>query len=63
MHDFLDAALADDGVHLTAEVRVGEQLNHVCEPAARAVQAILALARALEAATHRDLGELEFLVV
>ncbi len=58
-HDLLDLALGDDGVHLLAEARVGQHLDHVHEPAARAVQAVLALAVALQAAHDRNLGEVD----
>ena len=61
--DLLDAALADDGVHLAAEVHVGEDVDDVGQAAARAVQAILAVARAIEAPADRDLGEAERLVI
>ena len=54
-HDRLDAALRDDGVHLLAEPRVREDLEDVDEPAAGAVEAVLALPRAIEAAQDRDL--------
>ena len=56
--DRLDPALADDRVHLPAHVRVGEHLEHVGEAAAGAVEAVLAVAVALDAAGDRDLGEL-----
>ena len=56
-HDRLDAALRDDRVHLLAEAGVGEDLEHVDEPAARAVEAVLALAVAVEAAHDRDLAQ------
>ena len=55
--DRLDAALRDDGVHLLAEAGVAEDLEHVDEPAARAVEAVLALARAVEPAQDRDLAQ------
>ena len=57
VHDRLDAALADDRVHLLAEAGVGEHLEHVDQPAARAVQAVDALARAVDVARDRDLRE------
>ena len=57
-HDLLDPALADHRVHLAPEVGVGEGLDHVREAAAGAVEAVLALARTIEAAADRDLGEL-----
>ena len=56
-HDLLDLALRDDRVHLLAEPGVGQHLEHVDEPAAGAVQAVLALAVAVEPAHDRDLGE------
>ena len=55
--DRLDAALADDRVHLLAEAGVGEHLEHVDQPAARAVQPIHALARAIDVPRDRDLRE------
>ena len=55
--DRLDPALRDDRVHLLAEAGVGEHLEHVHEPAAGAVQPVLALAVAVEPADDRDLGE------
>ncbi len=58
-HDLLDLALRDDRVHLLAEPRVGEHLDHVHEPAAGAVQAVLALAVPVQLAHDRDLGEVE----
>ncbi len=54
----LDPALADHRVHLAPEVGVGERLEHVGEPAAGAVEAVLALAVAVDAAGDRDLREL-----
>ena len=54
--DRLDAALRDDRVHLLAQAGVGEHLEHVDEPAARAVEAVLALAGAIEPAQDRDLA-------
>ena len=56
--DRLDPALADHRVHLAAEVGVGEDLDHVDEAAAGAVQPVDAVAGAVEAALDRDLGEL-----
>ncbi len=56
-HDLLDLALRDDRVHLLAEPRVGQHLEHVDETAAGAVQPVLALAVATEPAHDRDLGE------
>ncbi len=44
VHDLLDAALADDRVHLAAEVHVGEHVDDVRQAAAGAVQPVLALA-------------------
>ena len=54
--DRLDAALGDDGVHLLAQAGVREHLQHVDEAAARAVEAVLALARAVQPAHDRDLA-------
>jgi hypothetical protein len=56
--DLLDPALADHRVHLAAEVRVGERLDHVDEPATCPVESILALAVATEPAANGDLGEI-----
>ncbi len=47
--DLLDAALADHRVHLAAEVGVGEDVDHVGEPGAGAVEPVAALTAALEA--------------
>ena len=58
-HDLLDLPLGDHRVHLLAEARVGEHFDHVDEPAARAVQAVLALTVAPQAAHDRDLGEVD----
>ncbi len=55
--DRLDAALGDDGVHLLAEARVGEDLDHVDEPALGAVDAVLALPRAVQPPQDRDLAD------
>jgi hypothetical protein len=55
--DRLDAALGDDGVHLLAQARVGEDLEHVDHPALRAVEAVLALAVAVQAREDRDLAD------
>jgi hypothetical protein len=54
--DRLDAALGDDGVHLLAQARVGEDLEHVDHPALRAVEPVLALAVAVQAPEDRDLA-------
>ena len=55
--DRLDAALRDDRVHLLAQAGVGEHLEHVDQPAARAVEAVLALAGAVQPAHDRDLAQ------
>ena len=55
--DRLDLALGDDRVHLLAEAGVREHLEHVDQPAACAVEPVLALAVAVEPAHDRDLGE------
>ncbi len=55
--DRLHAALADDGVHLLAQARVGQHLEHVDQAALRPVEAVLALAAAVQPATDRDLAE------
>ncbi len=54
--DRLDPALGDDRVHLLAQAGVGQELDHVDQPAARAGQAVLALAAAVQPALDRDLG-------
>ncbi len=54
--DRLDAALGDDGVHLLAQAGVREHLEHVDQAALRAVEAVLALAAAVEAAQDGDLA-------
>ena len=56
-HDRLDATLRDDRVGLLPETGVGEHLDHVGQPAARAVQAITAVAVAVEPAHDRDLAQ------
>ena len=56
-HDLRDPALRDDRVHLLAQAGVAEQLEHVGEPAAGAVDAVLAVARAVEPAHDRDLRQ------
>src|SRR3954447_8005358 len=61
--DLLDAALADHGVHLVAEVRVGKSLDHVDEPAAGAVEAVLPVAVTVEPATNRNLREVTAVAV
>ena len=53
--DLVHPALADHRVHLAAEVRVGERLDHVDQPAARAVQPVLAIAVSVQAARDRNL--------
>ena len=55
--DRVDAPLGDDGVRLLAEARVGEHLDDVGQAGARAVEAVAALARAIEAAHDRDLAQ------
>src|SRR6185295_5166229 len=56
--DRLDPALADHRVHLAAEVGVGEHLADVDEAAAGAVEAVAAVAGAVERALDRNFGEL-----
>ena len=53
--DRLDAALADDGACPRAEPDIGEQLDDVRAPHGGAVDQVLALAAAMEAARDRDL--------
>ena len=55
--DRLDAALGDDRVRLLAQARVGEDLEDVDQAAARAVEAVLPLAAAIQAAQDRDLAQ------
>src|SRR4051794_12642617 len=55
--DRLDAALRDDLVHLLAQTRVGQDLEHVDHAALRAVEAVLAVAGAVEPAQDRDLAD------
>ena len=55
-HDRLHAALRDDRVHLLAQPGVRQQLEHVGQAAAGAVDAVLALPRAVEPAHDRDLA-------
>src|SRR5439155_9217915 len=56
--DLLDPALADDRVHLLAKAAVREDLEHVDQSAAGAVQAVAAFARAIQCTRDRDLREL-----
>jgi hypothetical protein len=56
-HDLRHPALRDDRVHLLAQAGVREDLDHVREPAAGAVDAVLAVPRAIEAAGDRDLAD------
>src|SRR5205085_6395025 len=57
--DLLDAALADDRVHASAEADVREQLDQV-EPAnRRLVHEVLALSAAMQAPRDRNLRPLE----
>ena len=51
----LDPPLADDGVHLVAEARVPEQLEHVRAPNGGAVDEVLPLAAAVKPAGDREL--------
>ena len=57
--DGVDLALRDDRVHRSTEPDVGEQLDEVGAPHGRAVDEVLALAAADEAALDRDLAEVE----
>ena len=59
--DGVDLALRDDRVHRAAEPDVGEQLDEVGAPHRRAVDEVLPLAAAHEAALDRDLAEVELL--
>ncbi len=53
--DRLDAALGDDRVRLLAQAGVGQDLEDVDQAAARAVEAVLPLSAAIQAAQDRDL--------
>ena len=53
--DLLHPPLADHRMHLAAEVRVGEYLDHVDQPAARPVEAVLAVAVTLHPPPDRYL--------
>ncbi len=55
----LDPPLGDDRVHLLAQTRVRQQLEHVDQPAAGAREAVFALAGAVQPADDRDLGDAE----
>ena len=61
--DLLDPTLADHGVHLVAEVRIGERLDHVDQSAPSSVQPVLTLAATVEAPPDRDLGEVAAVAV
>ncbi len=54
--DRLDPPLGDHRVHLPAEPGVRKDFEHVREPAACAVHAVLAFAGAVDAAADGDLG-------
>jgi hypothetical protein len=56
-HHRLDPALGDDRVRLLAQAGVGQHLEDVDQPAASAVEAVLALAAAVQAAQDRDLPQ------
>ena len=53
----LDTPLRDDRVRLLAQARVGEQLDDVAQPAARAVEPVGALTGAVELADDRYLAQ------
>ena len=53
--DFINPALADNGIALLADTGVAEQIHHILEPAGRAVQEILAFPAAVDPASHLDL--------
>src|SRR5439155_13029174 len=55
--DLLDPALGYDRVRLLAQTGVGQRFDHVGEPAARAVEPVGALARALQAPRDRYLAQ------
>ena len=57
--DLLDAALADDRMHLAAEADVGQELHDVRAAHVRAVHEVLALAATVQAPHDRELGELD----
>ena len=52
--DRLHAPLGDDRVHLLAQAGVRQELEHVDQPAPRAVEAVFALAVAVQAAQDRQ---------
>ena len=56
-HDRVHAPLRDDRMRLLAEPGVGEHVDHIAQAAARAVEAVAALAVAVEVAHDRDLAE------
>src|SRR5690606_9469612 len=55
----VEAALADDHVHLAPETRVAQQLLHVEQAARLAVDGVLALTAAEQRAADRDLAVLD----
>ena len=55
--DLLDTALADDRAHVAAEADVGEELDEIRAAHGRAVDEVLALTAAVQAAQERDLRE------
>ena len=55
----LDPPLGDDRVHLLAQAGIGQQLEHVDQPAAGAGEAVFAFAGAVQPADDRDLGDAE----
>ena len=51
----VDGALGDDAVQVAAEAGLGQQVAHVEAPHGLAVEQVVAVARAIEAAHHRQL--------
>src|SRR5262249_7258479 len=57
--DRLDLPLADDGVHPLAEAEVGEELDEIGAAHGRAVDEVLPLAAAVQAADDRELRKVD----
>ena len=58
--DFVDPALADQGIAFPADARIAEKLLNVSEPAAGFVQLIFAVPAAINAARYAYLGKSAF---
>ena len=59
LQEHVDLALLDDAVGLRAQAGAGEQVADVAEPAGMAVDQVLALAAAVDAAGDVDLGRVD----